>query len=208
MYPVRTPSVIRTLAPYAVWTLPTAEKVVYLTFDDGPTSGITEQVLDILRQHRAKATFFCLGKNVIANPALFARIKEEGHHVGHHSWSHADGWKSENYAYIREVLKGAQSVNTSLYRPPYGRITPRQAQSICQRFRLIMWDIVSGDFDIHLSPETCTHNVVRNARPGSIIVFHDSVKAAPRMLKSLPEVLKILREKGYRFEPVPYESGR
>ncbi|MFN8776741.1 MAG: polysaccharide deacetylase family protein [Flavobacteriales bacterium] len=204
MYPVRTPSIIRTLAPYAVWSMKVHEKIAYLTFDDGPTPGITERALDILGEHGARATFFCLGKNVQAHPHLFRRIVDEGHHVGHHSWSHADGWKQDHFAYIREVLRGAYPVGTNLYRPPYGRITPRQAQSICHRYKLIMWDIISGDFDIHLTPETCTSNVMRHIRPGSIIVFHDSIKAAPRMLGSLPEVLQQAQKKGFRFEPIPY----
>jgi peptidoglycan-N-acetylglucosamine deacetylase len=204
MYPVRTPGVIRALAPYATWSLPNDTRSVYLTFDDGPTPGVTPEVLDILMEHDARATFFCLGKNVERYPEIVRRIRQEGHHIGHHSYSHSDGWKTNNFTYLREVLKGAGQSGTALFRPPYGRITPWQAQAVCKRFRLVMWDIVSGDFDVHQTPGSCTENVLKHAEPGSIIVFHDSIKAAPRVLQSLPAVLAEFRKRGYRMDPIPY----
>jgi len=204
MYPVRTPGIIRTLAPYAVWTIPNATQSVFLTFDDGPTPGVTGEILDILHNHKAKATFFCLGKNALRYPDLIQRIGRQGHHLGHHSFSHADGWKTSNYTYLKEVVQGALATPTTLFRPPYGRITLGQAQAVCRRYRLIMWDVISGDFDVHLTAEACTQNVLRNVRPGSIIVFHDSIKAAPRVLSALPFVLAGLQSAGYRMDPIPY----
>jgi len=204
MYVVRTPRFVKALAPYAIWHIPNDTNRIYLTFDDGPTPGITEEILSMLRTYRAKATFFCLGKNAAAHPTFVQQILREGHHVGHHSYNHIDGWKTPHFAYLKEVVAGGKILQTNLFRPPYGRITPAQAQSVCQRYKLVMWDIISGDFDVHLSPETCTQNVLRNTRSGSVIVFHDSVKAAPRMLKSLPEVLTELTNRGFQFAPIPY----
>lgn len=206
MYPVRTPGIVRTLAPYAVWSIPNATRSVYLTFDDGPTPGVTSDVLDILREYKASATFFCLGKNAERHPDLIERILRHGHHIGHHSQNHLDGWKADHFTYLRDVLRGASQIPSTLYRPPYGRITPRQAQTICKRFRLIMWDIISGDFDIHITPETCVKNVLRHVCPGSIVVFHDSIKAAPRMLYALPRVLEELRKANFNTAPIPYQA--
>jgi peptidoglycan/xylan/chitin deacetylase (PgdA/CDA1 family) len=179
---------------------------VFLTFDDGPTPGVTLEVLSILEKFNAKATFFCLGKNVEAHPELYAELSKQGHSIGNHSYSHMDGWRTEAYPYVRDVLKCAQHVSSKLFRPPYGHISRKQAQVLKSRYHLVMWDVISGDFDLKISADKCVDNVLQHTRPGSIIVFHDSVKAAPRMLNALPRVLTALQNEGYKFSALTSES--
>jgi len=172
---------------------------MYLTFDDGPVPGVTEKVLDTLAKYNAKATFFCVGDNIAKNPEIYERIIREGHSVGSHTFNHLNGWQNENIPYYHNVRKAASLVKTDLFRPPYGRLKPRQAQFLMRHYKIIMWDVLSGDFDKRISKEQCAQNVIRNARPGSIIVFHDSLKAADNVLHALPEVLKYFTQKGIEF---------
>ncbi len=197
MYLVRTPDVLRPLARDLLWRVRTDEKVVHLTFDDGPVPEVTPWVLDRLKEHDAKATFFCIGRNVERDPALFQRIMAEGHAVGNHTWAHANGWRTSHRAYCRSVLQCDRLVRSRLFRPPYGRITRSQVGTLKRRFQPVMWDVLSADFDPRITAGTCISNVLDNVRPGSIIVFHDSVKAWPRLEKALPAVLRGLREMGY-----------
>lgn len=210
-YFVKTPWLLKRLYPRCTWHIPTRDKVIYLTFDDGPHPTATPFVLDLLQQYQAKATFFCIGKNVVKQPAIYRRILDEGHRTANHTHNHLNGWKVKNDQYINNILEAARHIDSNLFRPPYGRITQFQAKVLTdtatykssdRSFRVIMWDVLSGDFDTKLSAENCSLNVINHTRPGSIIVFHDSEKAFPRMRKALPDTLQYFSEKGYRFEAI------
>lgn len=187
------------------WSMPANEKKIYLSFDDGPHPEITPFVLDELKKYKAKATFFCIGKNVVAYPEVYKRIIEEGHAVGNHSFNHLNGWKSKDDAYLDDIAEAKKYIDSNLYRPPYGRITRFQlSQMPHPRFRLkpVMWTVLSGDFDRSITPEKCLRNVIRKSTPGAIIVFHDSEKANTRMRYALTGVLKKFSEQGYGFEKI------
>ncbi len=207
MYFVKTPWLLKKVYPNFIWHIPTKEKVLYLTFDDGPHETATPFVLDELKKYNAKATFFCIGKNVVNHPAIYRRILEEGHAAGNHTYNHMNGWKSDDTAYINDIIEAAKHIDSRLFRPPYGRIKKFQA-NILQRqnkpvhklFSIIMWDVLSGDFDINLTPQKCLQNVINNAEAGSVIVFHDSTKAWSRMSYALPKVLNYFSEKEFVFK--------
>ena len=197
----KSPSVLNKLFPSYVWKIKTDEKVLYLTFDDGPTPEITSQVLEILAAYNAKATFFCIGKNVQENPVLFKRIGDEGHAIGNHTFNHIKGWKSDDSDYLKDIHQAHQLIDSRLFRPPYGRIKPQQAKQLqLQGYKIIMWDVLSYDWDRSLSKEKVLENSIKNSQSGSIIVFHDSIKAAKNMLYALPKTLSYFSEKGFRFE--------
>ena len=200
MYLIKTPKFIQALFPNFTWRIPGKEKVLYLTFDDGPIPEVTPWVLSQLKQFQAKATFFCVGDNVNKYPKVFDQVVQAGHSVGNHTFNHLNGWGSENIPYFHNVRRCARLVKSELFRPPYGRMKPKQAQFLQRHYRIIMWDVLSGDFDAKISPEQCYHNVLNNAKPGSIIVFHDSIKAMERLKYTLPKILSHYTEKGYRFE--------
>ena len=201
MYLVKTPSLIQQLFPNYLWRIPTHEKVLYLTFDDGPIPAITPWVLDTLRAYQVKATFFCVGDNIRKHPAIFQQLLQEGHTVGNHTFHHLDGWKTATESYLDNVKKCSEYITTStFFRPPYGHLCPKQAKAIQQSHKIVLWDVLSGDFDVKLTPEKCLHNIVSNTTKGSIIVFHDSLKAAPRLKYCLPKILNHYSEKGFRFE--------
>lgn len=202
MYLVRTPSLVKPLARDFVWSIPTSAQELYITFDDGPTPGVTDVALDILKKYEAKATFFCLGKNVVEHPALYQRILDEGHSIGNHSWDHPDGWKTSDISYLKNALRAGQHIQSGLFRPPYGRITMSQAKALRKKYQLIMWTVLSADFDPAVSPEKCLTNVLSNIDNGSIIVFHDSLKAKKNMLFALEESLKFFCEEGYTLRPI------
>lgn len=202
-YIAKTPKWVRKLYGGTIWQMPESEKKIYLTFDDGPHPEITPFVLDELAKFNAKATFFCIGKNVASFPAVYNRILGEGHGVGNHTFDHLDGWRSDNVEYKANILKAREYIDSELFRPPYGRITWNQQKdltSLRPSFKIIMWSVLSGDFDINISPEQCCKNVIKNTESGSVIVFHDSEKANKRMRYTLPLVLKFFFEKGYFFE--------
>ena len=185
--------------------MPGRDKVIYLTFDDGPHPVITPFVLDELKKYDARATFFCIGKNLLANPDVYKRILAEGHAVGNHSFSHLNGWKTKDTAWLDDIAEAKKYIDSNLFRPPYGRITRFQLKALtgsAYRLHIIMWSVLSGDFDTDITPETCYKNVARNAKSGSVIVFHDSEKANIRMSYALPLVLKYFSERGYRFERI------
>lgn len=207
MYFIKAPWWLKKLYPSFVWKIPTKEKVLYLSFDDGPHETATPYVLDELKKYGAKATFFCIGKNVVSLPALYKRILDEGHKTGNHTYNHLNGWKTDDTTYINNVIQAAALIKSNLFRPPYGRIKKFQRKLLMRKegttqplFKIIMWDVLSGDFDVKLSPQKCLGNVLKNAEPGSIIVFHDSTKAWSRMSYALPEVLEQLSKKGYVFK--------
>lgn len=200
MYLVKTPGFIQDLFPNFTWKVPTREKVIYLTFDDGPIPEVTPWVLDQLAAYNAKGTFFCVGENVQKNQEVFQEVIKQGHSVGNHTYNHLNGWGSDNIPYFHNIRHCARLVNSSLFRPPYGRLMPKQAQFLQRHYRIIMWDVLSGDFDINISKEQCLNNVVNKAKPGSIVVFHDSLKAQAKLKYVLPKVLEHFHQMGFRFE--------
>ena len=210
MYLVKTPWLLTKLYPSYTWRIPSKNKVLYLTFDDGPHETATPFVLDELRKYNAKATFFCVGKNVVSHPFLYKRIAQEGHAIGNHTQHHLNGWKVKDEAYIDDINEASQHISSHLFRPPYGRIKKSQAK-ILQRegsrfqqpFSIIMWDVLSGDFDTNLSPQQCLQNVTLRAESGSVIVFHDSTKAWSRMSYALPKALHHFTQQGFQFQPLP-----
>lgn len=204
-YLVKTPWWLKRLYPGCIWELPAEDKTIYLTFDDGPHPEATPYVLDLLARYQAKATFFCIGKNVEAYPEIYSRILDGGHRVGNHTWQHLNGWKNNDRNYFDDIAKAKKYIDSDLFRPPYGRITKFQLKQLRESFafKVVMWTVLSGDFDVKLSPEKSTELVLLNAGPGSIIVFHDSTKAFPRMKVALERTLAHFAEKGYRFSVIP-----
>lgn len=202
MYVVKTPKILKRTYPKYVWDIPTVEKIIYLTFDDGPTPKITNWVLDELKKYNAKATFFCIGKNVVENQAVFNRIVSEEHAVGNHTYNHLNGWENKPYAYLKNVVQCQQVFDSTLFRPPYGKLTRQQAKAISKHFDIIMWDVLSADFDANITIEKCYENVIKNTKKGSIIVFHDSVKAEKNLRYVLPKVLNYFAEQGYQFKSI------
>ena len=173
-------------------------KIVYLTFDDGPTRNITPIVLEVLACYNAKATFFCLGKNVIESPELLKEIKSAGHAIGNHGYNHLNGWVTPNDIYIENALKGMQLINSNLFRPPYGKITPKQIKKLTSSTKIVLWSNMSMDFDNKFSAEKCLNNVINHIYPGAIIVFHDTEQAADRLVYILPRLLDYLATNNYK----------
>ena len=205
MYLVKTPFWLRALYPGLTWRIPVKEKIIYLSFDDGPHETATPFVLDTLQACNAKATFFCIGKNVQRHPDIYARIINEGHAAGNHTQNHLNGWKVSDEKYIADYKEAAQYIHSNLFRPPYGRIKRSQQKKIHtsdSRLQTIMWDVLSGDFDTTLTGEACLGYVLYHTKPGSIVVFHDSAKAWDRMSYALPRMLEHFSKEGYRFEAI------
>ncbi len=200
MFLAKTPAFLQFLMPSYTWRVPTTEKILYLTFDDGPIPVVTPWVLETLRTYAAKATFFCVGDNVQKHPEVFQQLISEGHAVGNHTFNHLNGWKTETKTYLENVAQCRQVVNSQLFRPPYGRMKPQQLKALKRDFRIVMWDVLSGDFSQKLSAETCLQHVVQFARPGSIVVLHDSLKAERNLRYVLPRVLEHFSGLGFRFE--------
>jgi peptidoglycan-N-acetylglucosamine deacetylase len=204
-YLTQTPWWLRQFYRGLVWRIPTDEKVLYLSFDDGPHPVATPFVLDELGKYGAKGTFFCIGKNVEAHPLIYRRILMEGHRVGNHTQDHLNGWKVDGAVYLENIREAARRIDTDLFRPPYGRIGNLEASVLRAapfKYSIVMWDVLSGDFDAAVSAERCARKVIRYGRPGSIVVFHDSEKAFGKMKEALPVVMKYFSERGYRFEAI------
>ena len=204
-YLVRTPSWIKKVYPAHVWDIKTDMNELFMSFDDGPHPEHTGFVLDELKKYNAKATFFCIGKNVLAYPEMYKRIIEEGHAVGNHTFNHLNGWKTRDDLYLEDIDIAAKYIDSNLFRPPYGRISLFQLKQLMKpRYNLhtIMWTVLSGDFDTGITPERCLQNVLLHSKKGSIIVFHDSEKAAERMTFTLPKVLEYFAEKGFEFTKI------
>jgi len=200
MYLVKTPAFIQNLFPNFTWRIPTQEKVLYLTFDDGPIPEVTPWVLEQLAAYNAKATFFCVGDNVKKYPTIFRQLTEDGHSVGNHTFNHLNGWATDKMDYFHNIRHCAKLVDSDLFRPPYGRLKPRQAQFLQRHYRIVMWDILSGDFDPNISEEQCYDNIVKKAEAGSIVVLHDSLKAEEKLRAVLPRILAYYQAQGFRFE--------
>jgi peptidoglycan/xylan/chitin deacetylase (PgdA/CDA1 family) len=194
------------LFPEAICRIPDSGDRVFLTFDDGPTPGVTEPLLDLLAARGAKATFFCLGKNAEAHPAILRRILSEGHAIGNHTYSHANAWKVSRKEWLENVQKGrivleqltGQAV--TLFRPPYGKLTLAGYRSVKQTAQIVLWDVVTGDFSPHLVPDQVLRNATQKARKGSVLVWHDSLKCASKMQYSLPLALDYFDQRGWKYD--------
>lgn len=199
MYIVRPTYLLRQIYPQAIWRMPVCGKKIYLTFDDGPVPVVTPWVLDLLKEENVKATFFCVGENVAKHPEIYRCILGEKHAVGNHTYNHLNGWNTHGNQYARNVLKCSELVKSKLFRPPYGRAKKSQIALLSSQYKIIMWDVLSGDYDKNTSAEQCLRNTTANVRDGSVIVFHDSYKARKNMEYTLPRFIKFAKEKGYEF---------
>lgn len=205
-YFIKIPWLVKKVFPDYIWQLPSAN-TVYLSFDDGPHPTITPWVLDELKKCNAQATFFCIGNNVEKYPDVYHKILNEGHAVGNHTYHHLNGWQTDNKIYLEDISKAADVLNSNLFRPPYGRIKHKQAKQlfrIMPNVKIIMWDVLSCDFDVSITPQQCLDNVVENVSAGSIIVFHDSEKAFNNLKIALPKTLEFLKEKGYQLKKIEW----
>jgi peptidoglycan/xylan/chitin deacetylase (PgdA/CDA1 family) len=203
MYLVKTPWLLKKLYPQLHWNRDRSQPVIYLTFDDGPIPLVTPFVLSTLKQYNAKATFFCIGNNVQKHPDVYQQLLANGHAIGNHTFNHLKGWKTEDEVYIDNFLKADELLKTSLFRPPYGRIRRSQIEqlkALKPNLQIIMWDVLSGDFDMALQPADCLKGVLKHTGNGAIVVFHDSLKAFKRLEYVLPRALEIWSKAGYRFE--------
>lgn len=198
----RVPRYVQKLFPSLEWHIEEREKCIYLTFDDGPHPVITKRVLEILDEFNAKATFFCVGENTLKYPEMFAEISSEKHTTGNHTHNHLSGWATKKNNYLSNVLTAHKHINSSLFRPPYGRIKKSQRKSLQNDFRIIMWDVLSCDYEKNLNRKNALNKIVKQSGPGSIIVFHDSEKAGHNMLYLLPRYLKIMQQQGYIFKSI------
>lgn len=203
MYLVKTPRWLQVLMPAYLWNVPTPEKVIYLTFDDGPIPEVTPWVLDLLQLFAAQATFFCVGENVKRHEAIFQRILADGHSVGNHTYNHLNGWQTDHRVYLNNIRQCARLVKSPLFRPPYGRLLPRQRAVLEQHFQIVMWDVLSGDFDLHINAQQCLQNVLSHTEAGSIVVFHDSLKTSAKLRAVLPKVLEHFASQGFCFKALP-----
>jgi peptidoglycan/xylan/chitin deacetylase (PgdA/CDA1 family) len=209
-YFVKTPWWLKKFYSQRLWSIDTKEKIIYLTFDDGPHPVATQFVLDELKKYNAKATFFCIGKNVVAYPSIYNQILDEGHRVGNHTHQHLNGWKTKSNVYLHDIAEAARYIDSPMFRPPYGRINSFQAKNINKALKnknakIVMWSVLSGDFDNIITKEKCLENVILYTKPGSIVVFHDSEKAFPHLEYGLPQVLQYFSKKGYLFQSL--QSG-
>lgn len=224
------------LFPSLLWNVPATEKILYLTFDDGPVPEVTPWVLSLLKDYNAKATFFCIGENVKKHPGIFHQVLAEGHRIGNHTYNHLNGWKTPAEVYVQNTLLAEEAIrahlpanlshqtagnihhspldtkpitdyreltthNRKLFRPPFGKITPNQIKQVKELgYEVIMWEVISGDYNIDTPAEVCYNVVVSESKPGSIIVFHDSIKASGNLKGILPQILEYYRNKGYSFD--------
>jgi len=201
-YLYKTPRLLKWFYPELIWDFATDEKCVYLTFDDGPTKEHTSWILEQLEAYNAKATFFCVGNNVEDCSDEFNAIIEKGHAVGNHTYNHVNGRNKSLLSYLKDVKKCDAIFKSKLFRPPHGRLSKKQSAALSKEYKIIMWDVLSGDFDTNLTGEECYEAVVKNVEKGSIIVFHDSKKAASRLKIALPKVLEALTNRGFSFKPI------
>ena len=208
MYLTRTPRTVRSFFREVVWNVPGTSKDLYLTFDDGPIPEVTPWVLDTLAEYDAKATFFCIGANCATNPDILERIRREGHTVGNHTYDHLPGRKTPLRTYLRNVLRCQEFTGTRLFRPPYMSLTLAQGRALRSRFEVVLWDVLSGDFDADIDGAKCLENVLAAVRPGSIVLFHDSLGAEERVRYALPRTLEHFAKQGYRFRALDERALR
>ncbi len=199
MYLVKTPRYIKAAYPSLIWDIK-KQNTLFLTFDDGPAPQATDKILNMLADYNAKATFFCIGKNVQQHIEIYNEILLRGHATGNHTFHHLNGWKTDTQTYMADVAACQNYVTSNLFRPPYGRITPQQIKALKKQYKIIMWDVLSGDFDEASDANQCTKNVIENATDGSVIVFHDSEKCGKKVIQSLPAVLEYFSGNGFAFD--------
>ncbi len=209
---VKTNRLIKWIFPKYTWDIPNNANTVYLTFDDGPIPEITEWVLDLLKEHNIKATFFCIGDNIQKHPDIFQKVLQEGHAIGNHTFNHLKGWSTSKKEYIENTMLCEKAIQKhtnngghglKLFRPPYGKIKLSQARILRRLgYKIIMWDVISMDFDKNITPKKCLENVTKNTENGSVIVFHDSIKAFGNLQVVLPEAIRYLKEKGFVFDKI------
>jgi len=205
MYLVKTPWLLKLLYPQLTWDANKAGRCIYLTFDDGPIPIVTPFVLNILKQYNAKATFFCIGDNIRKHSDVFEQVKTEGHAIGNHTYNHLKGWETDDQKYLDNFLMADKLVGSDLFRPPYGRVKRSQAKLLKQAkpdLKLIMWNVLSADFDTDIQPEKCLDNVVKNTTTGDIVLFHDSLKAFDRLEYALPKAMEYWSNAGYEFKAI------
>ena len=196
---LRAPGIMKRLFPDFVWRYNSDEKKIYLTFDDGPIPESTLWTLDLLSEKKVKATFFCVGDNVRKYPDLYRRILEEGHAVGNHTYNHLKGWYNNTQKYVENVILASEFIESKLFRPPYGLIKTSQARYLKTDYKIIMWDVLSGDYRQDISPERCYFDIMKKIRPGSIILFHNHLKSEKNMRYVVPLLIDELRKQGYEF---------
>lgn len=211
-YWVKTHWLVKKFFSGFTWDIPSSDQVVYLTFDDGPTPEITDWTLQILKQYNAKATFFCIGDNIYKYPNIFERVINAGHSIGNHTYNHLNGWHSPEEAYQKNItdcqhviakFPAKNILQQRLFRPPYGKLTRKQFKFLKDSdYKVIMWDILSADFDTTITPEKCAENVLKNIQPGSIIIFHDSIKASKNLKYALVQTLEYLTKNGYKMKAI------
>lgn len=200
MHFVRPFFILNYVYPQAIWRKEKDRNNIYLTFDDGPIPEITPWILDCLKEKKVKATFFCVGENVSKYPEIFQRILDEGHAVGNHTYNHLKGWATDDQKYFENIEKSNKLIQSNLFRPPYGRASKSQMKELAKKYQIIMWDVLTGDYDKNISPEQCYKNCINNSRNGSIIVFHDNVKAIDNVQYALPRSIDYLLQKGFQFK--------
>ncbi len=207
MYLVNSPYLLRKFfSRNIIWNIPTQEKVIYLTFDDGPIAEITPLILKTLKEFNAKATFFCVGENVKKELAIFDEIIKENHSVGNHTFNHLNGWKTKTKHYVDNVFECEKFFKTSLFRPPYGKLKLSQFLRLKKNFKIVFWSVLSGDFDQNTSKEKCLKNAIDNTTNGTVIVFHDNLKAKTNLYYALPKYLEHFSLQGYVFKAVAIPS--
>lgn len=184
------------------WSLPAEETpVIYLTFDDGPIPEITPWVLDTLKAYKAKATFFCVGENAVTQGEILNRIKNEGHAIGNHTHNHLNGWKTKDRDYFKNIITAREVLETTLFRPPYGRMKPSQLKVLRKQYKIVMWSILTHDYDQRIAPEQCLENALM-AKNGDIVLFHDNIKAKQNLEFALPKFLEHYSQLGFEFRVV------
>lgn len=209
-YLTNTPKLLRKLFKGRIWDIPNEGQELYLTFDDGPHPQVTVFVLDLLAKFNAKATFFCIGKNVEKYPEIYERILLEGHAVGNHSMNHLNGSKVNDKEYLDDIAEAQNFIKSNLFRPPYGRLSKfqqKQLEASRYNFKIIMWSVLSADFDLSISPERCLENVLLHTKTGSVIVFHDSEKARKNLEFALPKTLEYFADKGFVFKKLEVDQS-
>jgi len=207
MYLVKTPLLLKALYPKLLWDGGGNSRSIFVTFDDGPIPIVTPFVLNILKQYNAKATFFCIGDNVRKHPEVFEQVKNEGHAIGNHTFNHLNGWHTDDKAYLDNFLQADELIGSKLFRPPYGRIKRSQVKLLQEAksgVKIVMWNVLSADFDAAISPEKCLDNVIKNVKGGEIVLFHDSLKARERMEYALPRALEYWSRMGFEFKGIGF----
>jgi len=212
----QTPGIFRRLSKDLVWKIPASKPEIYLTFDDGPIPGLTEFILEILADFDARATFFCVGDNIFKHPAICDKVVKSGHLIGNHTYNHISGWATQHKLYFKNIencqsfiSRHQDTLSQPLFRPPYGKISKSQIKILRDKYQIIMWDVLTYDFDKSHTPQKSLEKIIYGTKPGSIVVFHDNYKAENKLKYMLPRYLKYFAEKGYTFKKLaPVEINK